>query len=268
MSDEVDKHGRLSWHVSVAARLYTFATFDQWDRIDWHSAISMALINRSSDQLLSADRQCSTNVDVSTTTTTAAAASAYSDRLLAWRLALESDNARLTEQLARERQAVHDEEIVRNIATRMLDEERHRTEQLEQTIADQEAQLIRERAYREQLLIDDAEREIELSRLRERLDSLNATGMDNGRCRLPMSPKGFDGDRVLKQLRRGRQALIECRRELHSSISEHRATQMEFAVETGELLDHLIDKHLPPSTRRRRTKVDRLSSNFTGRSSV
>jgi hypothetical protein len=40
----------------------------------------------------------------------------------------------------------------------MLDEERNRCAHLEQIVIDQEAELIRERAYRKQLIMDNADR--------------------------------------------------------------------------------------------------------------
>lgn len=40
------------------------------------------------------------------------------ERSLTWRLALESENLRLTKLLDEERKALHDEEIVRTLATR------------------------------------------------------------------------------------------------------------------------------------------------------
>ncbi|CAJ0941540.1 unnamed protein product, partial [Mesorhabditis belari] len=63
------------------------------------------------------------------------------NRELSWRLALEAENARLLQIIEEGKRSLRDEEIVRSLAARMLEEERGKNEQLTQLLAHFERQL-------------------------------------------------------------------------------------------------------------------------------
>lgn len=64
----------------------------------------------TSKELLEYDKKCSSRVENLSP----------SEKSLTWRLALEYENARLMQLLDDERKALHDEEVVRTLATRFL----------------------------------------------------------------------------------------------------------------------------------------------------
>ncbi|TKR76705.1 hypothetical protein L596_017811 [Steinernema carpocapsae] len=129
---------RFTWSVKLGKVTYEFGHFDEIQRSFWMRDMHLINEQRSKSDLLIFDRQESRRPENL----------ASAEKNLSWRLALESDNLRLTELLNEERQALYDEEIVRTVATRMLEEEREKSERLEKNLSDVESQLTAERLVR------------------------------------------------------------------------------------------------------------------------
>uniref|UniRef100_A0A9J2Q4P0 PH domain-containing protein n=1 Tax=Ascaris lumbricoides TaxID=6252 RepID=A0A9J2Q4P0_ASCLU len=70
----------------------------------------------------------------------------------------ESENARLMQLLDDERRALHDEEIVRTLAARMLDEEREMREKLEKRVKSLESRLAEQMRNEANLIENDKEK--------------------------------------------------------------------------------------------------------------
>lgn len=122
---------RFTWQLNCSENKFIFAHFDELRRTHWMSEMQMAIERRTRSDLLEYDRECSRRPENLIT----------SEKNLTWRLALESENSRLMKLLDEERRALHDEEIVRTLATRMLDEEREKREKLEKKLSDIECSL-------------------------------------------------------------------------------------------------------------------------------
>lgn len=116
---------RFTWSLKAGSKQEClFGHFDELRRKHWMSAMKLAVEQRSSEELLEYDRKCSRSSECFAAT----------DKNLSWRLALECENERLMQLLDDQRRALRDEEIVRTLAARMLDEERERREKLEQKL--------------------------------------------------------------------------------------------------------------------------------------
>lgn len=122
---------RFTWQLNCSENKFIFAHFDELRRTQWMSEMQMALERRTKSDLLEYDRECSKRPENLI----------CSEKNLTWRLALESENSRLMKLLDEERRALHDEEIVRTLAARMLDEEREKREKLEKKLNDIECSL-------------------------------------------------------------------------------------------------------------------------------
>uniref|UniRef100_A0A1I7VK95 PH domain-containing protein n=2 Tax=Loa loa TaxID=7209 RepID=A0A1I7VK95_LOALO len=116
---------RFTWLLATESKQkYRFGHFDELRRKHWIFAMNMAIERRSVEDLRKYDRECSYSTECRV----------LRDKNLSWRLALESENERLMQLLDNQRRALRDEEIVRTIAARMLDEERERREKLEEKL--------------------------------------------------------------------------------------------------------------------------------------
>ncbi|VDN89651.1 unnamed protein product [Brugia pahangi] len=129
---------RFTWLLTAESkRKYEFGHFDELRRKHWIFsnacfnylitkiiAMNLAIERRSVEDLQKYDRECSRSTEYPI----------LRDKNLSWRLALECENERLMQLLDDQRRALRDEEIVRTIATRMLDEERERREKLEEKL--------------------------------------------------------------------------------------------------------------------------------------
>uniref|UniRef100_A0A914XQ89 PH domain-containing protein n=1 Tax=Plectus sambesii TaxID=2011161 RepID=A0A914XQ89_9BILA len=238
------EYSRYLWHLrpTQSTKTYTFGCLDEHDKERWIYAVNLAIRKNRRADLLQFDRlscpplttSCHQRALTSTTIDS-------TDRLHAWRLALESDNLRLSDLLNQERQAVKDEEIVRNLATRMLDEERVRRDKLEKLAREQEKQLTLERAVRQQFEEQDANREMELAVLREKLASLTAAEKAARNDAKPIRPGFREREDVLRQLKRDQEALVEYQRDLKEQVLEHQRAQRVYVAETGELLNRLME---------------------------
>ncbi|KAK0415195.1 hypothetical protein QR680_011820 [Steinernema hermaphroditum] len=129
---------RFTWSLKAGKAIYEFGHFDEIQRNFWMRDMQLVSEHRSKSDLLNFDRSESHRAENLGT----------AEKNLSWRLALEADNLRLTELLNEERQALYDEEIVRTLATRMLEEEREKSERLEKTVSELETQLAAERLVR------------------------------------------------------------------------------------------------------------------------
>ncbi|VDK53500.1 unnamed protein product [Anisakis simplex] len=114
-----------SMSVQVSPFVYSFI-FELFSSV--LSDMKLAIQYQTKEDLKRYDQKCSKKSEKLIAT----------EKNLTWRLALESENARLMQLLDDERRALHDEETVRALATRfvvsMLDEERDRREQLEERV--------------------------------------------------------------------------------------------------------------------------------------
>ncbi|VDK84719.1 unnamed protein product [Litomosoides sigmodontis] len=118
---------RFTWLLIAASeQKWEFGHFDELQRKHWMFAMNLAIEQRSVEDLQSHDRESSRSTE----------SHALRDKNLSWRLALECENERLMQLLDDQRRALRDEEIVRTIAARMLDEERERREKLEEKLQD------------------------------------------------------------------------------------------------------------------------------------
>ncbi|EJW83609.1 hypothetical protein WUBG_05481 [Wuchereria bancrofti] len=116
---------RFTWLLTAESKQkYEFGHFDELRRKHWIFTMNLAIERRSVEDLQKYDRECSRNTECPV----------LRDKNLSWRLALECENERLMQLLDDQRRALRDEEIVRTIATRMLDEERERCEKLEEKL--------------------------------------------------------------------------------------------------------------------------------------
>uniref|UniRef100_A0A7E4VZQ4 PH domain-containing protein n=1 Tax=Panagrellus redivivus TaxID=6233 RepID=A0A7E4VZQ4_PANRE len=125
---------RFTWQLYTSKHKYQFGHFDEIQRQHWFSDMNLVIEYRSKSDLFNFDREFSRRNE-----------NIGKEKDCSWKLALESENQRLTQLLNEERQALYDEEIVRELATRMLDEERDRSEQFEKQVVELETQLIHER---------------------------------------------------------------------------------------------------------------------------
>lgn len=127
---------RFTWQLNCDNKnKFLFGHFDELRRATWINEMQMAIDRRTKNDLLEYDRKCSKRNDNLL----------QREKNLSWRLALESENSRLMKLLDDERRALHDEEIVRTLAARMLDEEREKREALEKKLFDLERTLEMER---------------------------------------------------------------------------------------------------------------------------
>uniref|UniRef100_A0A0R3RPD0 PH domain-containing protein n=1 Tax=Elaeophora elaphi TaxID=1147741 RepID=A0A0R3RPD0_9BILA len=118
---------RFTWLlIQESKQKCEFGHFDELQRKHWIFAMNLAIEQRSVEDLQKYDMECSRNTECRV----------LRDKNLSWRLALECENERLMQLLNDQRRALHDEEIVRTIAARMLDEERERREKLEEKLQD------------------------------------------------------------------------------------------------------------------------------------
>ncbi|CAG9531678.1 unnamed protein product [Cercopithifilaria johnstoni] len=116
---------RFTWLlIAESKQKYEFGHFDELRRKHWILAMNLAREQRSVEDLQNYDRECSRSTEYRV----------LQDKNLSWRLALECENERLMQLLDDQRRALRDEEIVRTIAARMLDEERERREKLEEKL--------------------------------------------------------------------------------------------------------------------------------------
>ncbi|VDM26940.1 unnamed protein product [Toxocara canis] len=99
---------RFTWQLVCAKSKFIFGDFDELRRTHWIPEMQLAAERRTKAELLEYDRSCSKRAENLTPT----------EKNLTWRLALESENARLMQLLDDERRALHDEEIVRTLAAR------------------------------------------------------------------------------------------------------------------------------------------------------
>uniref|UniRef100_A0A915PH47 PH domain-containing protein n=1 Tax=Setaria digitata TaxID=48799 RepID=A0A915PH47_9BILA len=118
---------RFTWILTIQSKQkYQFGHFDELQRKQWIFAMNLAIERRSMNELQKFDRECSRKAECRL----------LPDKNLSWRLALEFENERLMRLLDDQQKALHDEEIVRTLAARMLDEERERREKLEEKLQD------------------------------------------------------------------------------------------------------------------------------------
>ncbi|KAE9548926.1 hypothetical protein FO519_007871 [Halicephalobus sp. NKZ332] len=126
---------RFTWQLFASKQKFQFGHFDEIQRQHWIADMNLVIEYRTKSELFNFDRECSRRSE-----------NVGKEKEYSWKLALEAENQRLTQLLNDERRALYDEEIVRELATRMLDEERERSEQLEKEIHDLKIQLQNERA--------------------------------------------------------------------------------------------------------------------------
>uniref|UniRef100_A0A915AHD7 PH domain-containing protein n=1 Tax=Parascaris univalens TaxID=6257 RepID=A0A915AHD7_PARUN len=150
---------RFTWQLTCAKSKFIFGDFDELRRTHWIHEMQLATDRRTKAELLEYDRNCSKKAENLTP----------SEKNLSWRLALESENARLMQLLDDERRALHDEEIVRTLAARMLDEEREMREKLEKRVKSLESRLAEQTRNEANLVENDKEN-------RKRLDEERTNG--------------------------------------------------------------------------------------------
>ncbi|KHN78917.1 hypothetical protein Tcan_18047 [Toxocara canis] len=140
---------RFTWQLVCAKSKFIFGDFDELRRTHWIPEMQLAAERRTKAELLEYDRSCSKRAENLTPT----------EKNLTWRLALESENARLMQLLDDERRALHDEEIVRTLAARMLDEERERREKLEKKLKSVETRLAEQMRNETNFIESDKEKQ-------------------------------------------------------------------------------------------------------------
>ncbi|GMT19519.1 hypothetical protein PFISCL1PPCAC_10816, partial [Pristionchus fissidentatus] len=124
LEDDEESSGIYSWVIHSGREEYRFAHFDLLQRNSF--ARDMALIIERPTRTLMAQ------YDVNR----AAFNDGRAEREHALRLGLEEENKRLAKTVEDERRALKDEEIVRGLATRMLEEEKGKNEQMEKLLAE------------------------------------------------------------------------------------------------------------------------------------
>ncbi|VDK69255.1 unnamed protein product [Onchocerca ochengi] len=118
---------RFTWLLTAESmQKHEFGHFDELQQKQWVFAMNLAIERKSMEDLRKHDRECSRSTECRV----------LRDKNLCWRLALECENERLTQLLDDQRKALRDEEIVRTLAARMLDEEREKREKLEEKLQD------------------------------------------------------------------------------------------------------------------------------------
>uniref|UniRef100_A0AC34FDH7 PH domain-containing protein n=1 Tax=Panagrolaimus sp. ES5 TaxID=591445 RepID=A0AC34FDH7_9BILA len=131
---------RFTWQLYTSKSKYQFGHFDEIQRQHWITDMNLVIDYRNKSDLYEFDKEFSKRPE-----------NMGKEKDSSWKLALESDNQRLTQLLNEERRALYDEEIVRELATRMLDEERERSERLEKQVLELETQLQNEKAKNTEL---------------------------------------------------------------------------------------------------------------------
>uniref|UniRef100_A0A0N5ARW8 PH domain-containing protein n=1 Tax=Syphacia muris TaxID=451379 RepID=A0A0N5ARW8_9BILA len=102
------ENDRFAWSLKCSSgKEFLFGHFDELQRASWISEMQLAIRHQTKNDLLEYDRKRAAESDYPCVT----------EKNLTWRLALESENSRLMKLLDEERQALHDEEIVRTLAT-------------------------------------------------------------------------------------------------------------------------------------------------------
>ncbi|VDN07906.1 unnamed protein product [Thelazia callipaeda] len=100
---------RFTWLLTTNSKQkHEFGHFDELRRKQWILAMNLAMEMKSVEELQKYDRNSSCSKEYRS----------LSDKNLSWRLALECENERLMQLLEDQRIALHDEEIVRTLATR------------------------------------------------------------------------------------------------------------------------------------------------------
>jgi len=134
-----EDNGRFNWMVVTAGNnRFQFSHFDELQRQLWIADMKMVAANCHREELEIFDRNNSMT----------APKSKEREGSSSTRIILETDNQRLLTQINLERKALLDEEVVRQLATRMLDDEITRNENYRKTIEYLSAELETERDHR------------------------------------------------------------------------------------------------------------------------
>uniref|UniRef100_A0AC34PZC7 PH domain-containing protein n=1 Tax=Panagrolaimus sp. JU765 TaxID=591449 RepID=A0AC34PZC7_9BILA len=160
---------RFTWQLFTSKEKYQFGHFDEIQRQHWIADMNLVIEYRNKSDLYNFDKEFSKRTE-----------NIGKEKEYSWKIALESENERLTEMLNQERRALYDEEIVRELATRLLDEERERSDNLEQQVKDLRSQLQQERsayiALQRQMLCDeDGSEEMEEDDVRLLQDNMTSS---------------------------------------------------------------------------------------------
>jgi hypothetical protein len=156
---------RFTWELYTSKHKYQFGHFDEIQRQHWIADLNLVIDYRNKSDLYDFDKEFSKRPE-----------NLGKEKDYSWKLALESDNQRLTQLLNEERRALYDEEIVRELATRMLDEERERSERLEKQVLDLETKLQNEKinnAELKQKLTNGEEKQEDIERRLQKQLTLN-----------------------------------------------------------------------------------------------
>ncbi|KAI1706838.1 hypothetical protein DdX_12832 [Ditylenchus destructor] len=133
---------RFVWQIKTPKWCYQFAHFDGLQRQLWISDLELVVNNSHRADLAEYDRQNSKFYPKNQRKNWQRARSSSS------KILLESENLRLMDLLEVERKALYDEELVRQLATRMLDEEAERSDGFRRTIQFLSEELEYERSHR------------------------------------------------------------------------------------------------------------------------
>uniref|UniRef100_A0A914YGF2 Uncharacterized protein n=1 Tax=Panagrolaimus superbus TaxID=310955 RepID=A0A914YGF2_9BILA len=98
---------RFTWQLYTSKNKYQFGHFDEIQRQHWITDMNLVTDYRNKSDLYEFDKEFSKRPE-----------NMGKEKDSSWKLALESDNQRLTQLLNEERRALYDEEIVRELATR------------------------------------------------------------------------------------------------------------------------------------------------------